>query len=770
MLEDEKKISNIRNIGIIAHIDAGKTTTTESVLYLTGRTHEVGKVHEGTATMDHDKQEQERGITIFSAATTAQTETVWRQANKYKTPRLIFVNKMDGVDNVEKFTENLRSIQEKLYAVTLVAQFPIGVGKELEGVVDVIGQKAYYFQMGDKDENYQVKEIPSNLLKKTKEYRKELIEKIIDLDENLTLKYLEGKELQVEEIKNLLRRATLTGKYFPVFCGSAYKHVGIKLVLDGVVDYLPSPQDVKEILAFSPRDKTKPKIVNYSTPLPCLALAFKIVVDNYNNKLTFFRVYAGKVLANSYVYNVNRDKRERVSRLVRMYADKKEEIKEAGAGDIAVAIGLEHTITGDTFGEEKEPLLLETINFAEPETGQMIIAGMGELHLEVSIERLKSEYRLAIESEQQKPNEGRGFEFVDAKKGQEMSDTDAKEVKEGLEEAMSLGLLLGYPLLDIKATLLKGERHSTDTKPGDFKEAAILAFRGKGTEERKEKIEKLGVVLLEPIMQLEVVAPKDYMGNILSDLGSRRTIIENTEEREGSAHISGKTPLKEMLNYLTTLRQLTGGRERKCTQVVEGASLENWCMLNGIPEVRILSLPPKIKHECVAINVNHEITLLIPDDNSSIVVKQIKNRQEGDYFTTSFSNLEFKPNFLNLKENNQLEKIAANEPPLPAITFKVISQKRNDNESQHLLGIEPLDLGIENLPKIKQILFCFYGNCSGASTTSKSLKESKFYNSNILAETAGKTFTMKIKHIHLGLKGGKYGNDTLTFQRDTDFE
>jgi elongation factor G len=544
---------------------------------------------------------------------------------------------MDGVDNVEKFTDNLKSIREKLHASPLPVQFPIGAGRELEGVVDVIEQKAYYCQMGDKEEKYQIKEIPPNLLEKAKRYRQELVEGIIEQDEKLMTKYLDGhlkiQELSVAEIKKLLRKATLTGKYFPVFCGSAYKYVGVKLVLNGVVDYLPSPLDVPPIPVFLPQDKSKQSEIDCNSSLPHLALAFKIMVDNFNNKLTFFRVYAGKVTANSYIYNVNRGKKERISRLVRMHANNKEEIKEVGTGDIAAAIGLENTITGDTFGDEKNPLLLETIDFAEPvitqalepktnqdkdklrealeklkiqdpsfkywidrETGQMIIAGMGELHLEVSVERLRREFKLEIESKQQKvsyretitkkvenvegeykkqtggsghfarvkltfePNKGKGFEFVDAKKGQEMSNKDAEEVKEGIEEAMSTGLFLNYPLLDIKVTLLEGKRHMVDTKPGDFKEAAIRAFRGDGVEERKKKIQELGVVLLEPIMQVEVVVPKDYMGDILADLGSRRTSIENTEEKEGDSYIGGKTPLREILNYSTVLRQITKGR------------------------------------------------------------------------------------------------------------------------------------------------------------------------------------------------------------------
>lgn len=279
---------------------------------------------------------------------------------------------MDNADNLEKFTECLESIKERLNAIPLPVQFPLGVGKDLRGVIDIVEQKAYYFQVGDKDENYQVKEIPSELREKIKVYRQELIEKIIEFDEELATKYLEGQDFTAEEIRKLLRLATLTGNFFPVFCGSAYKNVGVKTVLDGVIDYLPSPLDIAEIPVFSPQSKEKELSVNCNSPISCLALAFKIIVDDYNNRLTFFRVYAGKISANSYVYNVNRDKRERVSRLVKMHADKKEEIKEVGAGDIAAAIGLEHTVTGDTFGEENKPLILEAIDFAEPVIFQAI--------------------------------------------------------------------------------------------------------------------------------------------------------------------------------------------------------------------------------------------------------------------------------------------------------------------------------------------------------------------------------------------------------------
>ncbi|CAI2183113.1 5285_t:CDS:2 [Funneliformis geosporum] len=512
---------------------------------------------------------------------------------------------MDGVENEEKFADNLKSIREKLGVEPLPVQFPIGAGRELKGIVDIIEQKAYYYsQLGNKEkakeEEYQIKGIPSQLVARTKKYRHELVEKIgkvIEQNEELLLKHLEGQELSAEEIKKLLRQATLTGEYFPVFCGSAYKHVGVKLLLDGVINYLPSPLDVGEIPTFSLLDRTKVGSVNCNSPLPYLALVFKIVFDDRNQRVTFIRVYAGKISAGSQIYNVNQGKEERVRSLVRMHADNKEKIGEVGAGDIAAIIGLEYAITGDTFGDKKNSLLLETIDFAEPvisqaieprtnkdkdklrdalenlkiqdpsfkyrmdrETGQMIIAGMGELHLEVSVERLRKEYKLDLEITLEPNEKGKGFEFIDAKKGQDMSNKDAEEVKEGLQEVVSSGLLLNYPLLDVKATLLGGKRHEVDTQPGDFKSAAVLAFRGDGVAEKEKRIQELGVILLEPVMQIEVVVPKDYMGDILADLGSRRTVIENTEEKEGSAYISGKTPLKEILSYSTTLRQLTKGR------------------------------------------------------------------------------------------------------------------------------------------------------------------------------------------------------------------
>jgi elongation factor G len=757
MPEEKHKLSSIRNIGIVAHIDAGKTTTTESILYLTGETRKVGKVHEGDTVTDFDPQERKRGITIYSAAVEffwerlqkkyrvnlidtpghvdftaeverslrvldgavvvldgskgvqAQTETVWKQANKYKIPRLIFVNKMDNADNEEKFDECLTSIRERLNAAPLPVQFPIGVGKDLKGVVDVIEQKAYYFQTGDRDENYQIKEIPPELLKKTRSYRQYLIEKIIEFDENLGMKYLESQDLQTVEVRKLLRQATLTGTLFPLFCGSAYRNVGVKMVLDGTIDYLPSPLEVGEIPVFSPQSKKQEGLINCDSPVSCLALAFKVVIDEYNNRWTFLRVYAGKILANSYVWNANVGKKVRVSRLVKMHADKKEEIKEVGAGDIAAAVGLENTVTGNTLCGESKVLLLEAIEFPETvisqaiepktnedkeklrnaleklkvqdpsfehridrETGQMIIAGMGELHLEILVERLRSEYKVNIETRQQKVayretikntvndikylhkkqtggageraevhldfepvinNEitnpkrvlndaekkaeiqsiqenlnrwgikleelgpsNRNFEseinqlgpqqlvelkkihdrvereawekrkkkysvitdkfinneFIDAIRGEDIPKQFRPAVKDGLENVFSRGVLLGYPIVDVKVTLRGGAWHSVDSSYQAFERAGCDAF--------KENVEKFELVLLEPIMKVEVSTPSDYYGNVLGDLNRRRGEIEKEEEVNQTKNLYAKVPLVEMFGYSTQLRSLTQGR------------------------------------------------------------------------------------------------------------------------------------------------------------------------------------------------------------------
>ncbi|RHZ37281.1 elongation factor G [endosymbiont GvMRE of Glomus versiforme] len=671
-------LSKIRNIGIMAHIDAGKTTTTERILYHTKKIRIIREVHDkssGGATMDYMEQEKERGITITSAATTvfwqkhqiniidtpghvdftaeverslrvldggivvidgkegveAQTETVWNQADKYQIPRLVFINKMDGVDHVEnRFTACCQSLEERLYAKLLICQFPIGEYQGIKGIIDLIEEKTYYFS-GEQEENYQVKEIPINLREKVQNYRQNLLEKIVTYDEKLGLKYLEGKLLTAQEIKSLIRKAVLSGEQFAVFCGSAYKHVGVKLLLDGVIDYLPSPLDSHQITVISNQEE---KVISTFDHPHSLALAFKI--NNFSfAKLTFIRVYCGKISANSYVYNVSRDKKERVSRLVRMHANKQEEISEIKMGDIAAVIGFNHTKTGDTLCSQEEGVLLEQISFTEPvislaiepkstqdqnklikslqtleeedptffchyntETRQTIIKGMGELHLDVLVERLKSEfgvetkvgkpqvsYRETITKKKEnvegeyvkqtggsghyakvqitfEPNEkGKGFEFIDNKRGQDMSDENAKEVKKGLEEAMLSGLLLGHPLLDMKATLLGGKRHEEDTQPGDFKMAAISAFRGSGIEERRKKAQELGVILLEPIMNLEVSnVSEEYYGAVLASITKRRGTVEGIEKKKETYLLKGKIPLAETFGYSTILRSSTKGR------------------------------------------------------------------------------------------------------------------------------------------------------------------------------------------------------------------
>lgn len=523
------------------------------------------------------------------------------------------------------FFHSLTTIKKKLHARPLICQLPIGAENDLRGVIDLIEEKAHYFEIGNKEENYQTKEIPPDYLKQVREYRQILIETVLEHDEKLALKYLEGKDLSSQEIKTLIRKATLSGKQFPIFCGSSFKNVGVKLLLDGIVNYLPSPLDKGEIKAFSLNNQEE--MINISPHSPnLLALAFKVVTDPFG-KLTFFRVYSGKITANSYIYNVTKGENERISsRLVRMQADKRQEIGEVGAGDIAAAIGLKHTTTGDTLGEKNNPLLLESINFAEPvislaiepkstrdqdelskglralseedptfhyrynsETRQMIISGMGELHLEVLVERLKSEFKIEvdvgkpevayketikntveIEHTHKKqtggagqfarvklrfePNPSKGFEFIDDLKGENIPREYVPSIEEGLIQTFSSGPLLGCPLVDIKATLLDGKSHEVDSSPLAFSLAAAASFR-----ENKEKFQ---LVLLEPIMQVEVIIPKEYYGNILADLTSRRGEIGKTVEEEimETCHLQAEIPLTEILGYSTTLRSLTKGR------------------------------------------------------------------------------------------------------------------------------------------------------------------------------------------------------------------
>jgi elongation factor G len=693
MPEKKNYLTKIRNIGIMAHIDAGKTTTTERILYLCKKIHKMGEVRgkkdDKGATMDYMKQEKERGITIQSAATTvywkecqinlidtpghvdftaeverslrvldggivvidgkegveAQTETVWNQADKYQIPRLVFINKMDSMDSAEnvenRFVACCQSLEEKLGAKLVICQFPIGGPQGIEGVVDLVEKKACYFQKGDHSENYQVKEIPVHLQEKVQIYRQNLLEEIAlyisekELGEELGLKFLEGQSVSSQEIKELIRKMVISGRYFAVFCGSAYKHVGINLLLDGVVNYLPSPRDQEQITVFSGEKEEKISTLNCSFSL---GLAFKIMNLPFA-KLTFVRVYCGKFLPGSYIYNINKGEKERVTRLVRMHADKQEEVSEVKMGDIVAIIGLAHTATGHTLCSEKKEILLEQISFTEPvislaieprtkkehdllskglkslseedptfrsdynsETGQMIISGMGELHLEVLVERLKSEFK--VEAKVGKPQvayreafkeefeldpegnkirrkifvnylhkkqtggagqraevdiefeanpDGGELEFVDALKGEGIPEVWRPSVKKGIERALSKGLILGYPIIDVKATLVDGKTHPVDSSPLAFENAGYYAF--------KENIDKFKIVLQEPIMKLEVSnIPEEYYGTVLASINSKRGVVEGIERKKTTYLLKAKIPLVETFGYSTTLRSLTEGR------------------------------------------------------------------------------------------------------------------------------------------------------------------------------------------------------------------
>ena len=683
----------LRNVGIIAHIDSGKTTTTERILYLCKQIHKIGEVHEGSTQTDFLELERERGITICSAAVTvswthvrtcsekirhklniidtpghldfkaeverclrildgvvlvmdgkegveSQTETVWKQADKYCVPRIVFVNKMDSVEDEDRFYKCLESMRDRLQANPIPLQIPIGAGRDFKGVVDIVEKKAYYFQFGDKDENFVVDKIPDYLLERVNDLRQSAIESVIVFDEQLGIEYLEqeGKRiLEPDELRFLLRKAALTGKYFPVFCGSAYRDVGINLLLDGVLDYLPSPKDIEPASVYLPINSSKEeekkeeeipvKKINYFDPVSYLALAFKTVIDEVGNTLTFVRVYSGQIKVGGFIYNVNKRKEERVSTLVIMNADEETRIDIVRAGEIAVIKGLKYTRTGDTFfSEKKEPLILKTIIFDKPviskafvphtskdgeklvkalkemcfedpslefykddRSGQIVVQGMGTLHLEVLEETLRrnKKYKLNISTEEPKiayketigkkcetwtrykkqsgghghfadinllfePNPGKGFEFLNKVRGEAVSKINAEAVGKGLKEAFSNGLLLGYSVVDVKVSLLDGLQHVVDSSDKDFKQAAIIACR--------ENKDKLGLTLLEPIMHVLILIPKEYFGGVLANLGSLRMNVENTETTEERVRIVGRAPLEKVISYSTTLRQLTKGR------------------------------------------------------------------------------------------------------------------------------------------------------------------------------------------------------------------
>ena len=668
----EYKLENTRNIGIMAHIDAGKTTCTERILFFTGKTHKIGETHDGASQMDWMAQEQERGITITSAATTTfwagsknqfeknrvniidtpghvdftveverslrvldgavtvldakagvepQTETVWRQATTYKVPRIVFCNKMDatGAD----FMMSVRSIGDRLAAKAAAIQMPIGAENTFRGVIDIIERKQYMYN-NDQGIDIVEKEIEDQYKDEVEDLRANLIEAIAEYDDDFMEKYLDGKELSIDEIKKTIRKAVLTSEFFPVLCGSAYKNKGIQLLLDAIIEYLPSPLDVPAITGVSPKNN---EIVTREADdsKPFAALAFKVMTDPFVGKLTYFRVYSGKAEAGSYVLNSTKEQKERFGRLVQMHANHRQDITEVDSGDIAAAVGLKYTTTGDTLCDDKHPVILESMVFPEPviqmsvepktksdsdkmdnalvklaeedptfktytdeETGQTIIAGMGELHLDIIIDRMRREFnvecnvgapqvafretiRSAAECEGKfvrqsggrgqyghvwikfEPNEeGKGFEFIDAIVGGAVPREYIKPTQDGLVAALNNGLIAGYPVVDIKATLFDGSYHEVDSSEMAFKTAASLALR--------EAAKKCNPVLLEPVMDVEVTAPTEYLGSVMGDITKRRGHIREQEERGNATAVRAYVPLSEMFGYSTDLRSFTQGR------------------------------------------------------------------------------------------------------------------------------------------------------------------------------------------------------------------
>jgi elongation factor G len=662
----QHSLEKTRNIGIIAHIDAGKTTVTERILFYTGKTHRIGEVHEGAATMDFMEQERERGITITAAATTCfwgdhriniidtpghvdftveverslrvldggvvvfdgvagvepQSETVWRQADKYNVPRICFVNKMDrtGAD----FWRCFNMIRERLGSSPVAIQLPIGAEQSFEGIVDLITMKAVRFE-GERGLKRVESDIPENLRNEANKWHEALVERVVETNEELMTRYLEGEEISVEEIGHALRVATLKGVLVPVLCGAAYKDKGVQNLLDAVVDYLPSPLDVPPIEGVHPKtDAVETRTASDDEPFA--ALAFKIVTDPYVGRLAYFRVYSGKLTSGSYVYNSTKGERERIGRLLQMHADKREEIDEVYAGDIAAAVGLKETFTGDTLCLQEKPIILETIKFPEPvihvavepktkadqdkmgialqklaeedptfrlrtdeDTAQTIIAGMGELHLEVIVDRMLREFKVqanvgkpqvaykeaitkAVTGVEGKfirqtggrgqyghvvmnfePRErGAGFEFVNKIVGGSVPKEYITPVGRGVEEALNSGVLAGYPVMDVRATLVDGSYHDVDSSE--------MAFQIAGSMAVKAGIPKAHPVILEPIMKVEVTSSSDFLGEIMGDLNSRRGHIEASEDRGSSMIIRAKVPLAEMFGYVNDLRSMTQGR------------------------------------------------------------------------------------------------------------------------------------------------------------------------------------------------------------------
>ncbi len=668
MAED---LSKLRNIGIIAHIDAGKTTTTERILFYTGKTHKIGETHDGASQMDWMEQERERGITITSAATTCQwvvpetgvaypiniidtpghvdftveverslrvldggvavfdgamgvepqSETVWRQADKYNVPRIAFINKMDkmGAD----FYKSLESIHERLTPNAVAIQLPIGVESDFNSVIDLIERKAYKFE-GAAGMDISEIEIPEDMKDKVEEYRAILVEKLAENDEALMEKFLEDKEITIEEIKAAIRKCTISGDIYPVMCGTALQNVGVQLVLNAVCWYLPSPYDLPPIKATDP--KTEEELVRKpDSSEPFSALAFKIASDPYVGSLTYFRVYSGKLEAGSYILNASTGNKERVGRLLQMHANSREEVKEVKAGDIGAIVGLKNTTTGNTLCDVNKPVLLESITFPEPviriavepktkadqekmgvalqklaeedptfrvstdeETSQTIIAGMGELHLDIIVDRMKREFKVeanigapqvayretitkevTMEEKYAKQSGGRGqfghvhlrvspqepgedYEFVNSIVGGKIPKEYIPAVDKGIQEAMSRGIIAGYPVVDIKAELYDGSYHDVDSSEMAFKIAGSICFQN--------AVKKAGPVLLEPIMSVEVTVPEDYFGDVMGDINSRRGQISESGDRGVVKFIKSSIPLAEMFGYATDLRSRTQGR------------------------------------------------------------------------------------------------------------------------------------------------------------------------------------------------------------------
>ena len=659
------EIQKVRNIGIMAHIDAGKTTTTERILFYTGKTHRLGEVHEGAATMDWMIQEQERGITITSAATTCQwrdcqiniidtpghvdftveverslrvldgavavfcakggvepqSETVWRQADKYRVPRIAYVNKMDIMG--ANFDRVVNMLKDRLGANALPIQLPIGSEDTFRGMIDLIRERAVFY-LDDEGKSQEERDIPADMVGMVREARHSLIENIAMADEDFLMRYLEGEELSVADIKASLRKAVLANHVVPVFCGSSYKNKGVQRLLDGIVDYLPSPTDVADVTGIVPKTEetdTRPP----TDEAPISALAFKIVTDPYVGKLAYFRVYSGKLVAGSYVYNSTKGRRERIGRVLRMHANHREEIADVFTGDIAAVVGLKDTTTGDTLCDEQNPIILESMVFPTPviaqaiepntkqdqdklslalmrlaeedptfkthtdsETAQTIIEGMGELHLDIIVDRLQREFKVGckvgkpqvayreafrkavksegrfvrqsggrgqyghvwIEFEPQPP--GTGYSFENKIVGGAVPKEYIGPVDNGIREAMQSGILAGYPVVDVKATIYDGSYHDVDSSEMAFKIAGSMAF--------KAAMQQASPALLEPVMKVEVTVPEEYMGEVIGDLNSRRGRIEGMEERSGAQIIRAFVPLGEMFGYATDLRSRTQGR------------------------------------------------------------------------------------------------------------------------------------------------------------------------------------------------------------------